>query len=89
MQVENHKEGVPFEYYVGLFEQMDPQEAASRTGASFDGTAFRLTLVNAEYTISWPKYSITANREDAFALKHPGHFPLYARKKPEKTHDLY
>ena len=69
MQVENNKEGIPFEYYVDLFEKMDPNEAAARTGAAFDGTAFTLRLVNADYTITWPKYSISADREDAFALK--------------------
>ena len=69
MQVENHKEGVPFEYYLGLFEKLDPQEASARTGAAFDGEAFTLRLVNADYKITWPKYSITADREDAFVLK--------------------
>ena len=69
MQVENNKEGIPFEYYVDLFEKMDPAEAAARTGAAFDGTAFTLRLVNAEYRITWPQYTITADREDAFALK--------------------
>jgi len=69
MQVENHKEGVPFEYYVNLFKDLDPAEAQARTGAAFDGSAFTLKLVNAVYTITWPQYSITADREDAFALK--------------------
>ena len=69
MQVENHKEGVPFEYYVNLFKDLDPAEAQARTGAAFDGAAFTLRLVNAEYKITWPEYSITADREDAFALK--------------------
>ena len=69
MQVENHKEGVPFEYYVNLFKDLDPAEAQTRTGAAFDGAAFTLRLVNAEYKITWPEYSITADREDAFALK--------------------
>ena len=69
MQVDNNKEGVPFEYYLGLYEKMDPQEAAARTGAAFDGEAFTLRLVNAEYRLTWPKYTITADREDAFALK--------------------
>ena len=69
MQVDNHKEGVPFEYYLGLFQKLDPQEACDRTGAAFDGCAFTLRLVNAEYKITWPVYSITADREDAFALK--------------------
>ena len=69
MQVENHKEGVPFEYYVNLFKGLDPAEAQARTGADFDGSTFTLRLVNAEYKITWPQYSITADREDAFALK--------------------
>lgn len=69
MQVENHKEGVPFEYYVNLFKDLDPAEAQARTGAAFDGSTFTLRLVNAEYKITWPQYSITADREDAFALK--------------------
>ena len=69
MQVENHKEGVPFEYYVNLFKDLDPAEAQNRTGAAFDGSAFTVRLVNAEYRITWPAYSITADREDAFALK--------------------
>ena len=69
MEVVNHKEGVPFEYYVDLFRNLNPEEACARTGAAFDGTAFTLRLVNAEYKITWPDYSITADRDDAFALK--------------------
>ena len=69
MQVENHKEGVPFAYYENLFSQLDPAEVQARTGAEFDGQAFTLKLVNAVYRIAWPKYAITADREDAFALK--------------------
>lgn len=69
MQVENNKEGVPFEYYLGLYEKLEPREAVSRTGADFDGEAFTLRLVNATYRLTWPQYTITADREDAFALK--------------------
>lgn len=69
MQVENNKEGVPFEHYLGLYEKLDPQEASTRTGAAFDGEAFTLRLVNATYRLTWPNYTITADREDAFALK--------------------
>ena len=69
MEVVNHKEGVPFEHYVELFRNLNPEEACARTGAAFDGTAFTLRLVNAEYKITWPDYSITADRDDAFALK--------------------
>ena len=69
MQVENHKEGVPFEHYVNLFKNLDPQETVSRTGTAFDGKAFIVRLIDTEYTISWPEYAISADREDAFALK--------------------
>ena len=69
MEVVNHKEGVPFEHYVELFRNLNPEEACARTGAAFDGTAFTLRLVNAEYKITWPDYSITADRDDAFAMK--------------------
>ena len=69
MEVVNHKEGVPFEHYVELFRNLNPEEACARIGAAFDGKAFTLRLVNAEYKITWPDYSITADREDAFALK--------------------
>ena len=69
MQVENHKEGVPFEYYVNLFKGIDPAEAAARTGAAFDGNAFSMCLLGTTYRIAWPEYAITAECEDAFALK--------------------
>lgn len=69
MQVENHKEGVPFEHYVNLFKDLDPAEAAQRTGAAFDGNAFSLCLLGTQYRITWPEYSISSEVENAFALK--------------------
>ena len=69
MQVENNKEGVPFEYYVNLFKGLDPAEAVARTGVAFNGIAFTVRLIDATYTIFWPEYTISADREDAFALK--------------------
>lgn len=70
MQVENHKEGVPFEYYVNLFQKLDPREAQARTGVDFDGQAFTLPLVGTDYRITWPVYAISAKEENAFALKN-------------------
>ena len=32
MQIENHKEEVPFAHYEELFRKLEPQEAARRTG---------------------------------------------------------
>ena len=69
MEVVNHKEGIPFEHYVNLFKDLDPLEAAARTGASFDGEAFTLRLVGTDYRITWPEYSISSDTERAFALK--------------------
>ena len=60
MQVENHKEEVPFAYYEGLFKEIDPQEVASRLShVTWDGKAFTVTLLGTAYTITWPEYSIT------------------------------
>jgi len=69
MEVVNHKEGVPFEYYVNLFKDLDPQEAAKLTGVPFDGQAFTMNLMGTEYKITWPAYSISAVEENAFATK--------------------
>ncbi len=58
MQIENHKEEVPFSYYEGLFHALDPQEAASRTGAAWDGMEFYVNLLGRQYAISHPEYAI-------------------------------
>ena len=58
MQIENHKEEVPFAHYEGLFRALDPQEAAARTGAKWDGKEFFVTLLGTEYAIAYPDYAI-------------------------------
>ena len=45
MQIENHKEEVPFAHYCERFAALDPQEAAARTGTPFENGAFRITLL--------------------------------------------
>ncbi len=59
MDIQNNKEEVPFSYYAELFAKADPQEMASRTGASFDGSAFTVTLLGSRYTITYPAAQIT------------------------------
>lgn len=60
MQVENHKEEVPFAHYETLFRNLDPQETLKRLpSAAFDGTHFTLTLLNRTYDIAWPDYAIS------------------------------
>ena len=60
MQIENHKEEVPFSYYENLFRDLDPAEAAARTGAKWDGKEFFVTLIGGEYAISHPEYALRA-----------------------------
>ena len=59
MQVENHKEEVPFEYYAELFSKADAQEMAERTGTNFDGEKFCVNLLGVEYAISYPTAAFT------------------------------
>ena len=65
MQIENHKEEVPFAHYEELFRKLDPQEAAARTGAQWDGQEFTLTLLGRAYAIRHPEYAIRALDEGA------------------------
>ena len=59
MHIENHKEEVPFSFYEEKFKGLDPADVTARLPfVTFDGTAFRLTLLGTEYTITWPEYSI-------------------------------
>ena len=60
MQIENHKEEVPFSHYENLFRGLDPAEAAGRTGAKWDGKEFYVNLIGREYAISYPEYAIRA-----------------------------
>ena len=60
MQIENHKEEVPFVHYEELFKALDPQEAAARTGAKWDGKEFYVNLLGREFAISHPDYAIRA-----------------------------
>ena len=61
MEIENHKEEVPFSHYEELFRQLDPAEAAGRLkDVSWDGQGFELALFGRKYRILWPDYEITA-----------------------------
>lgn len=61
MQVENHKEEVPFAHYAGKFRTLDPAEAVLRLpDVRWDGEAFFLRLLGREYAITHPDYTIRA-----------------------------
>ena len=60
MQIENHKEEVPFAHYEEQFRSLEPQEAAQRTGAKWDGKEFYVNLLGKDYAISHPDYALRA-----------------------------
>ena len=61
MQIENHKEEVPFAHYEQRFGQLDPDKVRSRLpGTDWNGETFRLGLMHRAYEISHPAYSIRA-----------------------------
>ena len=61
MQIENHKEEVPFSYYEGLFENLVPEEALQRLhDVKWDEKEFYVNLLGREYAISHPEYAIRA-----------------------------
>ena len=66
MQIENHKEEVPFSYYEEKFAALDPVEATSRlTAVKWDGKEFYVNLLGKEYAIAHPVYSIRTLDESA------------------------
>ncbi len=69
--VENNKEMVPFEHYIGLFKNIDPEEAAQRCGVKYDAEAgvFTMRLLYSDYEITWPEFSIRSANEMGIALK--------------------
>lgn len=61
MEIENHKEEVPFAHYEVLFRALNPQEVLSRLpGTQWDGTEFTLRLLGREFAIAHPGYAIRA-----------------------------
>lgn len=60
MQIENHKEEVPFSHYAGLLRDLEPEEAISRLpSVQFSGNTFSLRLLGRDYAVSWPEAKIT------------------------------
>ena len=61
MQIENHKEEVPFAHYEELFKKLDPADAAQRLrSVKWDGKEFYVNLLGREFAISHPDFSIRA-----------------------------
>ena len=61
MQIENHKEEVPFAFYEEKFHGLVPEEVIARvTDVKWDGEKFYVNLLGREFTISHPDYAISA-----------------------------
>ena len=61
MQIENHKEEVPFAHYEELFRNLNPEDALLRLKAvKWDGKEFYVNLLGREFAISHPDYAIRA-----------------------------
>ena len=61
MQVENHKEEVPFAHYEALFSRLEPQDAVNRLGEEiWNGQEVRVRLLGREFAISHPNYELRA-----------------------------
>ena len=61
MQIENHKEGVPFAYYEEKFRALDPADVTTRLSAvKWDGQSFTVNLLGREFALSHPDYAIKA-----------------------------
>ena len=61
MQIENHKEEVPFAYYEEKFRDLDPADVQARLSeVLWDGAVCTVKLLGREFEIAHPVYAITA-----------------------------
>ena len=61
MQIENHKEEVPFAHYEEKFRALDPASVTERLAdVRWDGAEFTVKLLGRDYAISHPDYAIRA-----------------------------
>ena len=59
MQIENHKEEVPFAHYEEKFRTLEPETVAQRLrDVKWDGKEFFVTLLGREFAIAHPDYAI-------------------------------
>ena len=61
MQIENHKEEVPFAFYEDKFRALEPASVTQRlAGVKWDGKEFTVKLLGRDYAIAHPEYAIRA-----------------------------
>jgi hypothetical protein len=75
---QNQKEEAPFAHYLEIYRSLDPGEIAERCALPFDGNAFSLTLLGADYLAPHPAFALIP-REDAASSAPPAHAGRTAR----------
>ena len=61
MQIENHKEEVPFAHYEELYKSLDPRSVLERLQeVKWDGAEFTVKLLGRSFAIAHPDYAIRA-----------------------------
>ena len=61
MQIENHKEEVPFAHYEERYRGLDPQDVTARlSDVKWDGNEFYVNLIGREFALAHPDYAIRA-----------------------------
>ena len=61
MEIENHKEEVPFAFYEEKFRALNPEDAAAgRSDVRWDGKEFTVKLLGRAFSIAHPEYAIRA-----------------------------
>ena len=61
MQIENHKEEVPFAYYEEKYRELNPEEVISRLkDVAYSGSEFTVKLLGREFALRYPQYAIRA-----------------------------
>ena len=61
MQIENHKEEVPFAHYEERYRSLDPAAVTARlSGVKWDGNEFYVNLIGREFALAHPGYAIRA-----------------------------
>jgi hypothetical protein len=49
---------VPFSHYLGIYRSLDPQAISKRCALPFDGNAFSLTVMGADYLVPHPAFGL-------------------------------
>ena len=61
MEIENHKEEIPFAHYAELFRDLNPAAVTARlSDVRWDGKEFTLSLLGRAFAIAHPDYAIRA-----------------------------